>query len=124
MRTRNWVRSDYFDCVARHQVTHVFNSWEAMPPESKQMALPGSRTNPDLVAARFLLKPGRQYEEAVKAFEPYDSIKDEDPDARAAGKALIAEGQAAGPKRRTFIFVNNRLEGNALGTIAAMMQPM
>jgi hypothetical protein len=25
-----------------------------------------------LVAARFLLKPGRQYEEAVKTFEPYD----------------------------------------------------
>jgi len=38
----------------------------------EQMALPGSRTNPDLVAARFLLKPGRKYEEAVKAFEPYD----------------------------------------------------
>ena len=37
----------------------VFNSWEAMPPVGEQMALPGSRTNPDLVAARFLLKPGR-----------------------------------------------------------------
>jgi hypothetical protein len=33
---------------------------------------------------------------------------------------LIAEGKEAGPKRRTFIFVNNRLEGNAPGTIAAM----
>jgi hypothetical protein len=66
------------------------------------MALPGSRTNPDLVAARFLLMPGRKYEQAVKAFEPYDCIKEENPEARAAGKALIAEGQAAGPKRRTF----------------------
>jgi hypothetical protein len=36
---------------------------------------------------------------------------------------LIAEGQAAGPKHRTFIYVNNRLEGNALETIAGMMQP-
>ena len=35
------------------------------------------RTNPELVAARFLLKPGRRYEEAVKAFEPYDRIKEE-----------------------------------------------
>ena len=32
------------------------------------MAMPGSRTSPDLTAARFLLKPGRKYEEAVKAF--------------------------------------------------------
>jgi hypothetical protein len=86
------------------------------------MAKPGSRTNPDLVAARFLLKPGRKYEEAVKAFEPYDRIKEENPEARAAGKALAAEGIVAGPKRRTFIFVNNRLEGNAISTIAAMLQ--
>ena len=64
------------------------------------MALPGRRTNPDLVAARFLLKPGRKYEQAVKAFEPYDSIKEEKPEARAAGRALIGEGQATGPKRR------------------------
>jgi len=63
-----------------------------------------------MAAARFFLKPGRQYEEAVKTFEPYDSIKEENPDARAAGKALIAEGQAAAPKRRTFIFVNKRLD--------------
>jgi len=96
MRNRNWLRADYFDCLARHQVTNVFNSWGAMPPVSEQMALPGSRTNPDLVAARFLLKPGRQYEEAVKAFEPYDSIKEENPDARVAGRVLIAEGRAAG----------------------------
>ena len=88
------------------------------------MKLPGSLTLPDLVAARFLLKPGRQYEEAVKAFEPYDRIKEENSDARAAGRTLIAEGQAAAPKRRTFVFVNNRLEGNALETIAAMVQPI
>ena len=84
------------------------------------MALPGSRTNPNLIAARFLLKPGRKYEQAVKAFEPYDSIKEEYPEARVAGRALIAEGQAAEPKRWTFIYVNNRLEGNAIATIAAM----
>ena len=95
MRNRNWLRPDYFDCLSRHQVTHVFNSWDAMPPIGKQMALPGSRTNADLVAARFLLKPGRKYEQAVKTFEPYDRVKEENTEARAAGKALIAEGQAA-----------------------------
>ena len=49
--------------LLRRGVTHVFNSWAAMPPISEQMALPGCRTNPKLVAARFLLKsrqvPGR-----------------------------------------------------------------
>ena len=123
MRNRNWLKPEFFECLARRQVTHVYNSWDAMPAVSEQMALPGSRTNPDLVAARFLLKPGRKYEHAVKAFEPYDSIKEENPEARAAGKALIAEGKAAGPKSRTSIYVNNRLEGNAISTISAMMEP-
>jgi uncharacterized protein YecE (DUF72 family) len=123
MRNKNWLQPEYFTCLARHGVTHVFNSWEAMQAVGEQMAMPGSRTNPDLVAARFLLKPGRRYEEAVKAFEPYDKIKDENPEARAAGRALVAEGIAAGPKRRTFVFVNNRLEGNAIETIGAMTEP-
>jgi len=122
LRNRNWLRPAYFDCLAHHHVTHVFNSWEAMPPVSDQMALAGSRTNPELVAARFLLKPGRRYEEAVKLFEPYDSVKEENPQARAAAKALIAEGKAAGPKRRTFVYVNNRLEGHSLTTIAAIVE--
>jgi uncharacterized protein YecE (DUF72 family) len=122
MRNRNWLRPDYFSCLARHGVTHVFNSWEAMPPVSQQMALPGSVTNPDLLAARFLLKPGRKYEEAVKTFQPYDRVKEENTEAREAGRKLIKEGTEAGPKGRTFIFVNNRMEGNALTTIAAMVE--
>jgi uncharacterized protein YecE (DUF72 family) len=121
MRNRNWLKPEYFDCLARHGVAHVFNSWQAMTPVGEQMALPGSLTNPNLAAARFLLKPGRKYEQAVKAFEPYDNIKEENPETRAAGRALTEEGKAAGPKRRTFIYVNNRLEGNALQTIAAMI---
>ncbi len=86
------------------------------------MALEYSQTNPDLCAARFLLKPGRTYEEAVKLFAPYDTIKDPNPSARAAGAALIRKGIAAGAQGKTFIFVNNRLEGNALNTIAAMIE--
>jgi hypothetical protein len=70
-------------------VTHVFNSWEAMPSTSEQMAMPGSRTNPALVTAHFLLKPGRRYEEAVKKFQPYDKIQEVNAEAR---KAPIQEG--------------------------------
>ena len=66
-----------------------------MPPVGEQMTHPGSRTNPALTAARFLLKPGRKYEEAVKAFEPYDRVQEVNSEARAAGRKLIAEGKAA-----------------------------
>lgn len=122
MRNQHWLQPDYFACLARHGVTHVFNSWSAMPSVSEQMALPGSRPNPALVAARFLLMPGRSYEEAVKTFQPYDQTKEVNEEARAAGATLIREGNAT-PQQKTFIFVNNRLEGNALETIAAMVEP-
>lgn len=120
LRNRNWLHPDYFDCLSRHGVTHVFNSWEAMPPIAEQRALPGSLTHPELVAARFLLKPGRRYEDAVKAFQPYDRTREVNEDARAAGATLIIEGVKA-RDRRTFVFVNNRLEGSALETLAAMI---
>jgi hypothetical protein len=58
----------------------------------------------------------------VKTFGPYRGVKEVNPEARAAAKALVEEGQKSGPKRRTFIFVNNRLEGNALNTIAAVLE--
>ena len=92
-----------------------------MPSIPEQMALAGSRTNPGLVAARFLLKPGRSYDEAVKSFQPYSETKEVNAEARAAGSALMVEGERYEPRRKTYIYVNNRLEGNALATIAWMM---
>ena len=56
----------------------------------------------------------------VKAFQPYDKIQEVNAEARKAGAALIQEGTATSD-RKTFIYVNNRLEGNALATIDAML---
>jgi len=86
--------------------------------------LPGSRTNPHLVAARVRYSSrGGNTKQAVKAFAALrQASKEEVPEARAAGRALIAEGKAAGPKHRTFVFVNNRLEGNAISAITAMLE--
>jgi uncharacterized protein YecE (DUF72 family) len=120
LRNRAWLEPAYFDCLERHKVAHVFNSWEAMPSVTDQMALPGSRMEPGLVAARFLLKPGRRYEEAVKSFQPYDRTREVNEEARAAGGTLLREGKQT-PARKTFIYVNNRLEGSALETIDAML---
>ena len=122
MRNKHWLREEYFGCLARHGVTHVFNSWDAVPPVSEQMALPSSRTNPELVAARFLLKPGRKYEDAVKAFKPYNKTQEVNEDARKAGAGMIVEGERYEPRRKTYIYVNNRLEGNALETISGMLE--
>jgi len=122
IRNRHFLHRDYFATLARHQVAHVFNYWAAMPPAEEQMAMAGSRTHPRLRAARFLLAPGRSYAEAVKRFSPYTRALEVNTKARAAGAQLLREGIA--PENRdckTFLYVNNRLEGNALETIAAML---
>jgi uncharacterized protein YecE (DUF72 family) len=121
MRNSHWLRQEYFDCLSQNGVTHVFNSWQAMPSVAGQMALPGSRTNPELMAARFLLTPGRKYEDAVKTFQPYDKINEANADARTAAASLIREGLRYQPRRKTYIYVNNRLEGNALMTLEAIL---
>ena len=69
---------------------------------------------------RRLIRPLRQ---PVKTFQPYDSVKEPNPEARKAARALIAEALAGAPERKTMIYVNNRLEGSALETIAAMLAP-
>jgi hypothetical protein len=56
-----------------------------------------------------------------KAFQPYDKTREVNEEARKAGAALIVEGERHEPRRKTFIYVNNGLEGNALHTIAAIL---
>ncbi|HEY3855643.1 MAG TPA: DUF72 domain-containing protein [Verrucomicrobiae bacterium] len=126
LRNKDWLTPEYFACLARHGVAHVFNNWTHMPPVSEQMALANSRTNNALVAARFLLKPGRNYEDAVKSFRPYARTQEVNAEARQAGTKLISEGLQTpnNPLRKTYIYVNNRLEGNALLTIMAMMEAL
>ena len=59
---KNWLVPESFACLANHNVIHVSNSWDTVPRVNEQMTLPGSRTNPSLACARFLLKPGRKYD--------------------------------------------------------------
>jgi uncharacterized protein YecE (DUF72 family) len=122
IRNRHFLRPEYFETLRRHGVAHIFNSWADMPPVNEQLALAGSVTNPDLAGARFLLKPGRRYQEAVDMFSPYDKIKEPYEEARAAAADLIRLTLARTALRRLFLYVNNRLEGNALLTISAMLE--
>ncbi len=123
LRNHDWLGPEYFSCLAKHGVTHVFNSWEAMPPVGEQLQMPGSVTNPTLIGARFLLKPGRKYQEAVDAFAPYNQTKEVNEAARKAILTLIRLALAAtgGNLVRALIYINNRLEGNALNTIADVL---
>ncbi len=118
VRNENLLQPEYFEMLRRHRVAHTFNSWTKMPPVPEQVSLPGAFTA-DFASARFLLKPGRSYEQAVEKFQPYTEVREEYLPARAALRDLLTP-KPGRPKRR-FIYVNNRLEGCSLWTIYAAL---
>ncbi|HXG46923.1 MAG TPA: DUF72 domain-containing protein [Methylomirabilota bacterium] len=124
IRNRQWLHPEYFAALARHGVTHIYNAWTDMPPVGEQLALPGSNTNPALLAGRFLLRERRTYEQAVKQFSPYDRIQDPNPEGRAAAADLVKRGWRSQGRTTVMVLVNNRFEGHAPGTIQAIVEQL
>ena len=118
IRNEGWLKPEYFSMLRSHGVAHVYNSWTGMPPVSEQMAIEGSETA-EFTASRFLLKPGRAYQDAVQTFSPYSGIKEENADARAAAARILK--LSVEKKRRGYVYVNNRLEGCAPLTIEGIL---
>ncbi len=88
-----------------------------MPEMGVQAGMPGAFTG-ECIAARALLRCGRAYEDAVKQFEPYRSVQEPNPATREALRTLAEAAKAS--RTPAFLFVNNRLEGNAPSTIEAV----
>lgn len=117
VRNAEFLVPAYFTVLREHNVAHLFNSWTRMPPIGAQLELPGSITA-DFLVARALLRPGRQYATAVEAFAPYDRVQDENPELR--GDLARLARTAAKLRIPAYILVNNRAEGSAPHTIAAV----
>jgi uncharacterized protein YecE (DUF72 family) len=118
VRNPEYLMPEYFGCLRRHGVAHVFNGWTRMPELDRQIAIRDAYTA-DFTVLRALLRKGRTYEEAVKRFAPYHQVQEENPRARRAMRELIRIARER--RLAAYIFVNNRLEGNAPGTIEAVL---
>ncbi len=118
IRNPEFLSPEYFDCLRRRSVAHVFNAWTRMPEIGIQINLRDAYTA-DFTVARALLRRGRAYEDAVAKFTPYSHVQDPNPETRDALRFLIARGRKR--NEPSYIFVNNRLEGNAPETIEAII---
>ena len=118
VRNKEYLDEPYFDALRERGAAHVFNAWTRMPPLEEQVRLEAAYTA-DFLVARALLRHGRTYEQAVAQFEPYDRVQEVNEGARSALRALIR--RALERRQMAFLFVNNRLEGNAPGTIQAVV---
>jgi uncharacterized protein YecE (DUF72 family) len=118
IRNKDYLVPDYFAVLARYNVAHVFNAWTWMPGIADQMALAHAFTA-DFVVVRALLSKGRTYDQAVNQFAPYQETQQPDLSTRDALRQIVERAQRVG--QRAYLFVNNRLEGNAPATIEAVV---
>jgi hypothetical protein len=88
-----------------------------MPTIADQIAMPGAFTA-DFTVVRALLQKGRDFEQAVAMFQPYEKVQDPDEGTRGALRQIADRAQRA--RQRAYIFVNKRLEGHAPTTIEAV----
>lgn len=117
LRNEEYLTPAYLAVLREHRVAHLFNSWTRMPPIGEQLEHADIITAPFIIA-RALLRPGRYYAEAVDAFAPYDKIQDENPELR--GDLTKLAERAIKLRIPAWLLVNNRAEGSAPHTIAAV----
>src|SRR5438876_10559669 len=108
LRSRELLTDAHGAVLARHGVAHVFNSWNEMPAIGEQLELPWTFPA-GFTVARALLRPGRAYADAERLFEPYDRIREPQPEVRHARRRLIAEVMRR--QLEELILVHHRLEG-------------
>jgi len=119
IRQAQFLEPGYFRALRENGVAHVFNSWTEMPGIDEQISDSEAFTA-NFTASRALLRPGRGHENSVRMFSPYREIKEPNAEVRAALRDLLIRAKKRAEP--TFIFVNNRLEGFAPGTIAAIVE--
>lgn len=122
LRNRQWLGPEYLACLQRHGVTPVYNSWSDMPPVEEQIGIVGDQRTDAATVARFLLKPGRKYEEAVLKFKPYTHTQEVYDSGRVSIATLIKRGWLKPSRNGTYLYINNRLEGNAVNTVLAVLE--
>ena len=110
---------DYLEMLRAHRVAHVFNAWSKMPTLREQIQTRDIFTT-DITVVRALLTHGRPYEDAVRRFSPYEQIEERNPDVREAIRDILIRTERRG--EAAYIYVNNRLEGNAPTTIHEILE--
>lgn len=118
VRNREFLSAEYMAMLRSHGVAHLLNNWTKMPPVVEQIEIAGVLTAPFTVV-RSLLKPGRGYQEAVDLFQPYESVKEENPEARMGVAEAVRRCVAGG--KTLYAYINNRVEGNAPKTIEGIL---
>jgi len=119
VRHPRFFQTSYFRALKENGIAHIFNSWSDMPGIAEQMENTEAFTA-DFTGARALVRPGRTYEESVRLFSPYVAVQESNSEVREALRSLLVRAKCRAEP--AYVFVNNRLEGFAPGTIGGVIE--
>ena len=121
IRNADYLEPDYFELLREGTSRTCLTRGRECRPSPGRWTFADVFTA-DFTVARALLKMGRKYEHAVNLFSPYRAIQEPNQEVREALRdLLIRANRRAEP---AYLFVNNRLEGNAPGTIEAVVDAL
>ena len=114
LRNHQLLSPAYHEVLTDLGVCHCFNIHPSMPALHEQMRLIPPEAMSTLLV-RWMLHPGRRYDEAKTRYQPFDRIVDDDRDNRQTIASLCLTTLAAG--HPTFVIANNKAEGSAPCTV-------
>lgn len=117
IRTPSYLGPDYAGALRNAGAVHCLNVHPRMPAVSEQWARVALEDGPAVVV-RWMLGAGLEYEEAKDRYAPFDRLVDED--ARTRGEIADAAIAAATHGIPVYVVANNKAEGSAPLTLAAL----
>ena len=121
LRTEALLTPHYAAALVDAGAIHCHSAWTFMPSVLEQArSLPPETRRPLLV--RWLLRRGERYEQANARFEPFNSLKQEDPSTREEVATLVSKALAHNVP--TLALVDNKAEGCAPPSIELLAQAL
>jgi uncharacterized protein YecE (DUF72 family) len=109
-RDRRLLGRAYAEALAATGAWPCLSLHPRLPALAEQRALTGAGLEGPLIV-RWMLHPGRVYDEARAAYAPFDRLQEEDPVARQSVADLAAAHLARG--HEVYVTINNKAEGSA-----------
>lgn len=110
VRDRRLLGRAYAEALAATGAWPCLSLHPRLPALAEQRTLTGAGLEGPLIV-RWMLHPGRAYDEARAAYAPFDRLQEEDPAARESVADLAAAHLARG--HEVYVTINNKAEGSA-----------
>lgn len=110
VRDRRLLGRAYAEALAAAGAWPCLSLHPRLPALAEQRTMTGAGLEGPLVV-RWMLHPGRAYDEARAAYAPFDRLQEEDPAARESVADLASAHLARG--HEVYVTINNKAEGSA-----------